>query len=217
MRDVIIIGAGGFGREVKCLIDDINNNSSELKFNILGFIDDNILIGTVIHDKKVLGGIDYLKTLKEKPSLVFGLGHPSIKRELHSDLNDYHFPTLIHPNVSLTGFNINVGKGSIICSGTILTCDIKISDFVSINLSCTVGHDVCIGKYSSLMPSVNTSGEVNISEGVFIGTGAKIVNQNEIGVNSIIGAGAVVSSSIPANCTAVGVPAKPIKFHGKDE
>ena len=63
------------------------------------------------------------------------------------------------------------------------------------------------------MPSVNISGEVIISEKVYVGTGAKIINQIEIGENSIIGAGAVVSKSIPSNCTAVGVPAKPTKFH----
>ena len=63
------------------------------------------------------------------------------------------------------------------------------------------------------MPSVNISGEVIIKEGVYIGTGAKIVNQLDIGENTIVGAGAVVSKSLPANCTAVGIPAKPIKFH----
>jgi serine acetyltransferase len=63
------------------------------------------------------------------------------------------------------------------------------------------------------MPSVNVSGEVKIEQGVYVGTGAKIINLLEIGENTIIGAGAVVSKSLPANCTAVGIPAKPIKFH----
>ena len=63
------------------------------------------------------------------------------------------------------------------------------------------------------MPSVNISGEVKIDEGVYVGTGAKIINQLEIGEYSIVGAGAVVSKTLPAKCTAVGVPAKPIKFN----
>ena len=63
------------------------------------------------------------------------------------------------------------------------------------------------------MPSVNISGEVKIEEGVYVGTGAKIINQLEIGKNTIVGAGAVVAKSLPADCTAVGVPAKPIKFN----
>ena len=72
-----------------------------------------------------------------------------------------------------------------------------------------------MGDYSSFMPSVNVSGEVIIGNEVYVGTGAKIINQLEIGESTTIGAGAVVSKSIPANCTAIGIPAKPINFHDK--
>ena len=78
---------------------------------------------------------------------------------------------------------------------------------------CTVGHDAMIDNYCSFMPSVNISGEVKVGEVVFVGTGAQIINQVEIGYNTIIGAGATVVKSLPANCTAVGMPAKPIKFN----
>ena len=78
---------------------------------------------------------------------------------------------------------------------------------------CTVGHDTSIGDYCSFMPSVNISGEVHIEEKVYVGTGAKIINRLSIGKATIVGAGAVVSKSLPENCTAVGIPAKPIKFH----
>jgi serine acetyltransferase len=66
------------------------------------------------------------------------------------------------------------------------------------------------------MPSVNISGEVHIEQGVYVGTGAKIINQLTIGKSTIVGAGAVVSKSLPENCTAVGIPAKPIKFHSHE-
>jgi len=78
---------------------------------------------------------------------------------------------------------------------------------------CTVGHDTSIDDYCAFMPSVNISGEVQIKESVYVGTGAKIINLLEIGENTIVGAGAVVSKTLPSNCTAVGIPAKPIKFH----
>ncbi|MCQ2076712.1 MAG: hypothetical protein MJZ20_06735 [Bacteroidaceae bacterium] len=80
------------------------------------------------------------------------------------------------------------------------------------NLACTVGHDTVIGNHAAFMPSVNISGEVNVGECVYVGTGAKIINQIEIGQNTIIGAGAVVARSLPADCTAVGVPARVIKI-----
>ena len=109
--------------------------------------------------------------------------------------------------------NVLVGEGSIICAGTILTTDIKIGRHVILNLCCTVGHDSLIGDFCSFMPAVNISGEVNIGEGVYVGTGAKIINQLEIGEETIVGAGAVVAKSLPAKCTAVGIPAKPIRFN----
>ncbi|MCY1374212.1 putative acetyltransferase EpsM [compost metagenome] len=93
--------------------------------------------------------------------------------------------------------------------------NINIGKHVILNLACTVGHDTTIGNYSSFMPSINISGEVVIEDGVYVGTGAKIINQLEIGTNTIVGAGAVVSKTLPPNCTAVGIPAKPIKFHNE--
>jgi sugar O-acyltransferase (sialic acid O-acetyltransferase NeuD family) len=126
------------------------------------------------------------------------------------------FPTLIHPSVILSDDLVSIAKGCIICAGTIITCNISIGKFVTINLLCTVGHDTVIEEFSSFMPSVNISGEVRIEKSVYVGTGAKIINQLTIGKYTIVGAGAVVSKSLPENCTAVGIPAKPIKFHSNE-
>ena len=79
-------------------------------------------------------------------------------------------------------------------------------------MSCTVGYDIVIKDYVAFIPSVNISSEVTICEGVHVGTGAKIINQLEIGKYAIVGSGAVVSKTLPANCTAVGVPARVIKY-----
>jgi sugar O-acyltransferase (sialic acid O-acetyltransferase NeuD family) len=120
---------------------------------------------------------------------------------------------LIHPSVIVSKDEVSIQKGTIICAGNILTCNIKLKKFITLNLSCTVGHDTIIEDFSSFMPSVNISGEVMIEKNVYVGTGAKIINQLSIGENTVVGAGAVVSKSLPANCTAIGIPAKPIKFH----
>ena len=208
MKDLIIIGAGGFGREVKELIVDINRK--EKTYNVIGFVDDGIEAGTPVHDLTVLGDVSYLNELSEKPLLAVAIGDPQIKKKVIQKLEGFSFPSLVHPSVYPLGTNISIGKGCIICRSNILTCDIDIEDFVILNLACTVGHDTVIGRYSSFMPSVNISGQVIVEEAVYGGTGAKIINNVTIGTNSIIGAGAVVAKSIPANCTAVGIPAKPL-------
>ena len=122
------------------------------------------------------------------------------------------FPTLIHPSVWIGNKEfVEIGKGCIICAGNLITTNIKIMDFVILNLGCTVGHDSVIKKFAAFMPSCNISGEVIIEEGVYCGTGVKIINQTSIGEYATIGAGAVVTKPIPARCTAVGVPTRVVK------
>ncbi|MEG0697008.1 acetyltransferase [Algoriella sp.] len=214
MKNIAIFGAGGFGREVKTIIDKINNENPNT-YNFLGFYDDGFEKGTIINGCPILGGIDELNNENNPLSLVISIGDPKIKLKIINSIQNPNidFPTIIHPNASISNDFVEIGEGSIICEGTIITCNIKIGKFVILNLMCTVGHDTIIDDYCAFMPSVNISGEVHIHNAVYVGTGAKIINLLEIGENTIIGAGAVVSKSIPANCTAVGIPAKPIKFH----
>lgn len=195
------------------LIDQINEVAQQ--YNFLGYYDDGFKTGEIINGFPVLGGINEINERTEELLIVAAIGNPMLKKKLLNLINNrlISYPTLIHPNATIGRDNVKIGEGTIICAGNAITIDISIGQHVILNLSCTVGHDTTIGDYCSFMPSVNISGEVNIHESVYVGTGAKIINQLEIGENTIIGAGAVVSKTLPANCTAVGIPAKPIKFH----
>lgn len=216
MKKIAVFGAGGFGREVHMLIEQINKTSPQWEFT--GFFDDDAgKHNKRINNQPVLGGLDAVNSIKEELNLVFAIGNPKVKRSLVKKISNplIKFPVLIHPNVVLGSPEfLEIGEGTIICASNIITTNIKIGRHVILNLACTVGHDTVIEDYCSFMPTVNVSGEVLIREGVFVGTGAKIINQLEVGENSVIGAGAVVAKNIPADCTAVGVPAKPIKASG---
>lgn len=213
MEDIAIICAGGFGREVKMLIDQIN--SAEHKYNLLGYYDDVIPPSTLVNGYPVLGEIEALNNVSTKLNTVVAIALPALKKEVLDKISNplIVYPILVHPNVQIGQDQVSLGEGCILCAGNMITVNIKIGKHVIFNLGCTVGHNTTIGDYCSFMPSVNVSGEVNIREGVYVGTGAKIVNHLEIGEGTIIGAGAVVYKSLPANCTAVGVPARPVKFH----
>jgi sugar O-acyltransferase (sialic acid O-acetyltransferase NeuD family) len=208
MRDIVIIGAGGFGREVKWLIDEINRNSPQ--WNFLGFVDDGLEVGSDIFGNVILGDIDWL--LDKKLSVVCAVGDPIIKKKILRKISNTqnNYPILIHPSV-IQSDSIQIDEGTIICAGTIMTVNINIGKHVIINLDCTIGHDVEISDYCTILPSVNVSGEVLISDCVSVGTGTQIIQQVRIGENSIIGAGAVVSKSLPENIVAVGIPARIIK------
>lgn len=214
LKDIAIFGVGGFGREVLVLIKDINKVVPT--YNIVGFFDDGYEKGIMVNGYPNLGKTEDLNKWETPISLAVSIGSPVIKKKILDKITNpmVDYPTLIHPLAWIGDKEfVEIGKGCIICAGTLITTNIEIEDFVILNLGCTVGHDTIIKKYSAFMPSVNISGEVTIGEGVYVGTGAKIINQLEIGEYTIVGAGAVVSKTLPAKCTAVGVPAKPIKFH----
>lgn len=213
MKKIAVFGAGGFGREVHMLIQQIN--SKVLNWEFLGYFDDGIEKGIVLNDFPVLGGKNELNNWKEPIYIVYAIGEPGTKRKVIENIKNplIKYPILIHPNVLIGDMKYNsIGEGTIICAGNIITTNINIGKHVILNLSCTTGHDTIIGDYCSFMPTVNISGEVIIEEGVYIGTGAKIINQLSIGKNTIVGAGAVVAKTLPENCIAVGVPAKVIKM-----
>jgi sugar O-acyltransferase (sialic acid O-acetyltransferase NeuD family) len=211
-KEIAIFGAGGFGLEVAMLIEHMNR--SVPSWELIGFVDDGESTGTIINGYPVLGGINVLNQWDKDLCLVLAIGLPRTKKQVLSKIKNKRisYPVLIHPSVVM-GNNkyLNIGEGSILCAGTVITTNIVIGRHVILNLSCTVGHQCDIGDFSSFMPTCNISGEVRIGEGNFWGTGAKIINRKTVGNNVIVGAGAVIVDDVLDNVTVVGVPAKVIR------
>lgn len=218
MKDLVIIGAGGFGREVAWLVDDINEVNKE--WNLLGFIDDNEENhGNELNGYKILGGFKYLNN-KDNIYYVCAVGNAKTRKKIVEEkCSQYNIKpaTLIHPSVIMSKEYNEIGEGCIICAGSIITVNARISNHIIINLDCTIGHDVVMNDYITVYPSVNISGNCNIGETSEIGTGTQIIQGKSIGDSTIIGAGSVVVKNIEGNCTAVGVPAKIIKSNNKEK
>ena len=209
MKDIVIIGAGGFGREVAWLIEDINRVKNE--WNVLGFVDDNEdIIGQEINGYKVLGNIEWLK--KQNLYVVNAIGNSLVRKKIMEDLKSSknQYPILIHPNVIVSN-RVEIGEGSIICPNCIVSTNTKVGRHVIIDFGTIIGHDAVVDSYVTLFPSVNISGFSHLKECVHMGVKSVVLQELTIGENTIVGAGAVVVKSIPSSCIAVGVPAKPIK------
>ncbi|MFR2067767.1 acetyltransferase [Clostridium sp.] len=210
MKNIIIIGAGGVGREVSLIIEKINKLKAT--WNLIGFIDDNINSwNRIINGYQIIGGMDLLETLPLDTYVVIAIANYNVKKKIVNKINNkFKFATIIDPKVYIHDY-MTIGEGTIIYEGAIITANIQVGNHVIISPKCGIGHDSIIKDYVSLLWNVNVSGNDVIEEGVMMGSGSTIIQGKKIGKGSIIGAGAVVIDDIDSFTTAVGVPAKVVK------
>jgi len=210
-KKIAICGAGGLGREVLSMVKALP------EWEVIGFYDDGKSKGDEIGGVVVLGAIADLNQITVDTQMVIAIGSPIIKERIAKQLmqNQHLKPaTIIHPSVIIQDSeSVSIGKGCVLGAGVILTTQIVLGDHVLLNLNGTVGHDVEIGNYTSVMPGVNIAGEVKLGEGVMIGAGANVLNGLRVGAFSKVGAGAVVTKDVEEGVTVVGVPAR--KMNGK--
>lgn len=214
MKPVVIIGAGGFARELLDVIDAVNQEKPQ--YETLGYIVDPEYgsPGTIVNGLPILGGYDWLSERSNDVSVLCGVGPSYHRYRLVRRAEDLgcRFVSVVHPTAVLTRW-IEFGQGVVITAGCILTNQIKIGNHVQVNLDCTIGHDAILEDFVSLAPGVHVSGNVILETGAYVGTGANIIEKRRIGRWSTVGAGSVVVKDVPANSTVVGAPAKVIKEH----
>ena len=194
MRQIAIYGAGGFGREVACLLNKINE--VEATWELVGFFDDGLEIGTqVSHFGKVLGGLDELNGWSSDLSVAITIGNPKTVRNIVSNIVNpkIHFPNIIAPSVYFADpETFVIGKGNIIQKHCSFSCDVTIGDFNVMDGADVFGHDDVVGSFNTFMPAMRISGEVTIGDGNFFGVGSIILQQIIIGNDIRLGAGSVL-------------------------
>ena len=209
-KDIVVLGGGGFAREVLWLLQDCNEDTGA--WNVLGFIDENpALHGQPLCELPVLGGFDWL-TNRPVIHVISGVGGNAVRRKFATLVAALGIPfaTLVHPDARKSRF-VEIGEGTLVCAGNLLTTQVKVGRHVNLNLDCTVGHDVVIEDFCNVSPGVHLSGFVHLGEDVDVGTGAVILPGKNVGRNTTIGAGAVVTADLPMDAVAVGIPAKVVR------
>jgi sugar O-acyltransferase (sialic acid O-acetyltransferase NeuD family) len=207
LKKVVIIGAGGFGREVLEIFKE--QNKIQNQWEILGFLDKNkSLYGNFINNYPVLGDIDWFGKNKDV-GCVIAIGDPKIRKRISNSLEEkcVIFYNAIHPSAIISDF-VHKGKDVIIGAGSVISVNTEIKDHVVINCHCNLGHDAILENYCSIMTNATISGKNHIEEGVYIGSGATLIEQLTIGKWTIVGAGATVMINVPNNVTVLGMPAK---------
>lgn len=204
-----IFGTKGFAKEVEYILNDLNSGS-----DICFVAEDNEKdINIPINGREVITEKKF-NEIQENVECYVAVGSPEIKNKIFKklkDKNNLSFPNLIHPSVIYDRRYVTFGIGNIICSGVSITTNIKINNFVHINLNSTVGHDTIIEDYVTISPAVNISGNVHLEEKVYLGTNSTIIEKINIKKNIIIGAGCVVVKDLLDAGTYVGIPAKKLE------
>ena len=198
---VAIFGTGGFAREVACILHDLGRGD-----RIAAFHEPD-----EVYEPRELLGVPVRPQSSFDPAAqraVVGIGNPAIRQKVVKELPpETEFETLIHPTVVMSQW-VEVGVGSILCAGCVLTCQITIGKHCHLNLNSTVGHDCTFGDFCTVAPGTNISGNCAFGDRVDVGTQAAFRQHVRICVDAVIGMGAVVVKDIVEAGTYVGVPAK---------
>jgi sugar O-acyltransferase (sialic acid O-acetyltransferase NeuD family) len=211
MRNLVIFGAGGHGRDILQVVRAINAISPT--WQCVGFVvDPEYQAPSQQHDLPVMVGLQTLSAYSNL-DIVVAVGDPNGREQTVERLKSFEmirFPKLIHPQTWI-GDRVRLGEGTIVFAGAMISTDVELGAHVHVNLSSTISHDTRIGPFSSLSPGVNIAGRVKIGARAQIGTAASIIPGVEVGDDCIVGAGAAVIRSMPRGVTAVGVPARIIR------
>lgn len=211
--DLVIIGTGGHGREVLDVVEALAEAGTS--YRVLGFLDDSPeRHHAIVRGMRVLGPLEWLASVdpRERPQAFIGVGRGALRLRIANRLKELGVasPTLIHPRASVTR-HARLEAGVLVAAGVVVTSTITIGAHTHLNVGASVSHDCTVGGFCIIQMGARISGTVTIGEGVEVGVGAVVGQNLTIGEWSVVGAGAAVMQDLPANVTAVGVPARVIK------
>lgn len=215
MKDIAIYGAGGFGREVACLINHLNLAEGK-QWNLIGFFDDGKVPGYETGYGQVIGGMAELNAYPKSLSVVIAIADPKIIRKLVEHIKNplVDFPNIIAPNVLFSDQkSVTMGRGNLLTFGCRVGCNVQLGNFNLLNGCVSLGHDVSVDSYNVMMPDTRLSGSVKVGEMNFFGSRCFVLQQVRIGSGTTIAVGSFVLRKTKDNSVYMGNPAKKIDIN----
>jgi len=210
MKNIVIYGAGGLGKEVAWLIENINSQAPT--WEILGFIDDNFnKLNKLFWGYPVLGGYDWIEEHNNKDIyMICSIGRGRTRSIIYDRVvkqTNVYLATLIDPLITIDP-SINIGEGSIICKNCVLTVDTSLGKGVIMNTGASVGHDCIVGDYCTILTNAMVAGEVRLGEYCELGAGSFILQGREVTSNTVLAPLSSALKDITEPGTYIGNPAR---------
>lgn len=209
MTDLVVVGAGGHGREIIDTVDAALA-AGTAEWNLLGVVDDDPAFPERLHRLGVplLGDLGWL--VEHPSTYVIGIGTPEVRRRVAQELAgiDAGAATVVHPGAHV-GLDVELDEGVVLFDRCTVTTDVRIGRHTHLNVGCAVQHDTVVGDFVQLSPGVLVNGDCHLGDGVFLGTGAIVTRGCQVGAGARVGAGAVVLDDVEPGATVVGIPAHP--------
>lgn len=199
-KQVLIIGAGGHGKVIADIILRCGDH-------VLGFLDDNIPVGTLVSGLSVLGSVkDYHQFISAE--FILGIGSNCIREQLSECMGDVSWYTAIHPNACISSMDVIICEGTVVMAGAVINSGSMVGKHCIINTGAIIEHDNTISDYCHISVGAKTAGTVYVGARTVVGIGAIVSNNLHICQDCMIGAGAVVVNSIDNPGVYIGIPAR---------
>lgn len=209
VRDLLVVGAGGFARETVEAVRAVN--AVRPTWRLLGLLDDRTALhGSEVGGVPVIGAIE-LVHVHASALIVLTTGRPDnyVSRPLIAarlGLPDHRYATIVHPTATV-GVTCSVGAGSVLLAHVDLTADVAVGRHVAVMPQVVLPHDVRVDDFATLASGVRLGGACHIAEGAYIGAGACLRENVTVGARALVGMASLLTRNVPSERLWMGSPA----------